>query len=184
MIFGSNYYSNWKELMTRINISMNWNNTRRIIESKIGCCEPTLRINACICVVLLVKRARYFKHRQLFIRFKLCVYLYRVSWKDCNCYIYSSFLFFRFVLCFQDNFLFNLQKGHARVKLVHCAHLHTYLIASVSARVHEKALSLSYHVTVVFEQLIPFVKGSFYLQCVSRNHVDRWCVEKERIWPE
>ena len=33
-IFGTNYYSNSKKLVTRINISMSWNNARKIIGSK------------------------------------------------------------------------------------------------------------------------------------------------------
>ena len=80
---------------------------------------------------------------------------------------YFSGLFSAFKTTFSLTFNRDMQ-GKA-CSLRSCAYL---LIASVSARVHEKALSLSYHITVVFEQLIPFVKGSFYLQCVSRNHVD------------
>ena len=47
------------------------------------------------------------------------------------------------------------------VKSIHFGHVHSDLCAPVNARVHGKALCLSYYATEVFEQLIPFIKSSF-----------------------
>ena len=42
-IFGSDFYSNSKKLLTRINISMSRNNAREKSDPNIGSCEPALR---------------------------------------------------------------------------------------------------------------------------------------------
>ena len=60
-------------------------------------------------------------------------------------------LTFRVNFCFQKIVL----------KSVHFGHVHSQLFAPLNARLHGKSLSLSYHATVMFEQLIPFIKGSF-----------------------
>ena len=56
---------------------------------------------------------------------------------------------------------YNVFKTLKSVKSVHFGHVHTQLFAPVNTDVREKILSLSYHVIVIFEQLILFFKGSF-----------------------
>ena len=53
------------------------------------------------------------------------------------------------------------QNGKSILKPVHFGHVHSWLFSPVNARVHEKAISLSYHAIAVFEQLIPSIRGSF-----------------------
>ena len=48
------------------------------------------------------------------------------------------------------------------IKSVHFGHVHSQLFAPVNTHVHGKVLSLSYHVIVIFEQLIIFFKVSFF----------------------
>ena len=54
-----------------------------------------------------------------------------------------------------------ISNPYGSVNSVQFGYVHSSPLAPVNTHVHEKAFSLSYHATVVSEQLIPFIKGSF-----------------------
>ena len=56
------------------------------------------------------------------------------------------------------------------LKTVHFGHVHSLLFAPVNALLYVKALSLSFWVKIIFEQLMSFFKGSD--QCIHEVNFD------------